>query len=118
MTLLCKFCQKDTAYVPLQVKTRKFEVHYCYDCSAEYVEYGDTKAIHIYTVISNRMYRWSINEITEQPDYGTIWYVGEPGEPGIRPNKKMKMLKSFTDYLPHITPNNIQSKLRFMLLFL
>jgi hypothetical protein len=118
MTLPCKFCSKDTAYVPLQVSKRKFDVHYCYNCSAEYVSYSDTSSVHIYTIINNKMYRWSVNSITEQSDYGTIWYVGEPGIPGERPNRKMKMLKSFDTYLPNITPENIVNKLRFMLLFL
>lgn len=119
MTLSCKFCHKDTVYVPLQIsKTRKFEVYYCYDCSAEYVNYGDTDSVHIYATLNNKMYRWSVNSITDQDDYGTIWYVGEPGIPGEQPNRKMKMLKSFNTYLPDITPENIERKLRFMLLFL
>lgn len=124
MTSHCKFCQKDNVYVPLIIKGgngsskyHTFEVYYCYDCAAEYVNYGEN-SVHLYTTLNDKMYRWSVNMIAGQPDYGTIWYVGEPGEPGVRPNKKMKLLKSFTDNLPQVTPKNIQSKLRFMLLFL
>ncbi len=120
MTLLCKFCSKDTVYVPLQVSRRKFEVHYCYDCSAEYVNYGDgeAKAVHLYITMSNKMYRWSVDEDEDHTQFGRIWYVGEPGVPGERPNRKMKMLKSFNQYFPSITPENIERKLRFILLFL
>jgi hypothetical protein len=122
MTLLCKFCPKETVYVPLSIKGgvgdnsfHMFEVHYCYDCKAEYVDWAENTSIHLYTMINNRMYRWSIegNGTT-----GRLWYVGEPGEPGIRPNRKLSLVKSFTKDFPPITPQNIERKLRFMLLFL
>jgi len=119
MTLSCRFCNKDTVYVPLKVAQRRtFEVHYCYDCQAEYVEYGKTEgtAIHLYTTINDKMYRWSTIE-SENGTSGYIWYIGEPGEPGIKPNRKLKLLKHF-EIPPTIVPSNVERKLRFMLLFL
>lgn len=119
MTPPCKFCQKDTVYVPLQVSPKhKFEVHYCYGCQAEFVDhkidYG--KVIHLYTTINTRMYRWSLME-DEDGYNGHLWYIGEPGEPGIRPNRKVKIIKTFS-CPPEITPENIERKIRIMLLFL
>lgn len=121
MTLQCKFCQKDAVYVPLVIKGGRgdskyhtFDVRYCYECAAEYVDWGGITSIHLYTTINSRMYRWSIE------DGGTLarlWYIGEPGEPGVRANRKLKLVKSFKE-TPQITPENIERKLRFMLLFL
>lgn len=115
----CKFCQKETVYVPLVIKGgngdnkyHTFEVHYCYDCKAEYVKWSGSDTIHLYATINTRMYRWSING-----GDAYLWYVGEPGEPGVRPNRKLKLVKSFREF-PPITPQNIERKLRFMLLFL
>lgn len=122
MTLNCKFCQKETVYVPLIIKGgngdksfHTFDVHYCYECAAEYVKWSGSNAIHLYTTINTRMYRWSI---TDKGGSSYLWYVGEPGEPGVRPNHKLKMLKSFKENFLSITPENIERKLRFILLFL
>jgi len=116
----CKFCQKETDYVPLVIKGgngdnsfHTFEVYYCYGCAAEFVEWRAAPATHLYTTINNRMYRWSIG--TESCH---IWYVGKPGEPGVRPNKDLKLVKTFKSDFPQITPENIERKLRFILLFL
>lgn len=123
---VCKFCLKDMVYVPIPIKyksrslgatslnPRQITVYYCYDCKYEYVVLGDNINHHLYTEINNRTYRWSL-------EYGMaqIWYVGEPGIPGKQPNRQMKRLQSFKDgYYPNITPQNIEQKLRFMLLFL
>jgi hypothetical protein len=113
--------------LPIKLKSRsvgattslgahQLTVHYCYDCKYEYVVFGfyDNINQHLYVEINNRTYRWSL-------EYGMaqLWYVGEPGIPGERPNRKMKRLQSFKDgYYPSITPQNIEQKLRFMLLFL
>jgi hypothetical protein len=122
MTQTCTFCHKDAVYVPLVVKAkngrsthRVFEVYYCYDCKAEYVHFGNIKNHHLYTTINNRMYRWSV-EIDGA--MGRLWYVGEPGEPGVTPNRKMELVKNFHAIYPAITPGNIQEKLKFILLFL
>jgi hypothetical protein len=121
MTLPCKFCPKETVYVPLIIKGgngdnkyHTFDVHYCYDCAAEYVDWSGSTAVHLYTTINNRMYRWSMEA---NGAAAHLWYVGEPGIPGKNPNRKMFLIKSFKDF-PQITPENIERKLRFILLFL
>jgi hypothetical protein len=118
----CKFCQKETVYVPLVIKGgngdksyHKFDVHYCYDCEAEYVHWGQINSVHLYTTVNNRMYRWSVEL---DGTMARLWYVGEPGEPGVRPNKKLKLVKNFKSIYPKITPQNVNEKLRFILLFL
>lgn len=68
-------------------------------------------------MLGDKMYRWS----TEEKDNimsGSIWFIGEPGKPGMYPNRKVDLLKNFKSGLPTITPENIERKLRFMLLFL
>ncbi len=122
----CKFCLKDMVYVPLPIKyksrslgatslgPKQIEAYFCYDCSYEYVRMGiDIENHHLYTVVNNRTYRWSL-------EYGVahIWYVGEPGIPGAQPNRKMFLVKTFKEGFPAITPQNIERKMRFMLLFL
>lgn len=118
----CQFCQKDTVYVPLKVSPKHtFQVYWCNDCNAEYLSNEDVHSIHLYTMVGSRMYRWSINRNDlqiEEPYSGSVWFIGEPGEPGIRPNRKLKLLKTFKDPIPQITPQNIERKLRFILVFL
>ena len=115
MTRLCKFCQKESVYVPLTISSKKtFKVYYCYDCSYEYVDKMSWSNHHLYASINNRMYRWSVDE---SGTAANLWYVGEPGDPGKFPNRKMFLIKTFKDF-PQITPQNIERKLRFILLFL
>jgi hypothetical protein len=111
----CKFCQKETIYAPLHYGGRKFEVYYCFDCMTEYVHWANINNVHQYAMINDRMYRWSIEL---DGTLGRLWYVAEPGTPGKIPNKGLKLVKSFKQNYPTITPQNIQEKLRFILLFL
>lgn len=94
---------------------KQIEAYFCYDCNYEYALLGGVENHHLYTTINNRMYRWSVEE-----DGATarLWYVGEPGIPGVQPNRKMFHIKSFKEHFPQITPQNIERKLRFILLFL
>ncbi len=115
-------------YVPLPIKfksrslgatsrgPKQFEVYYCYDCSYEYVLLGSgIENHHLYVTINNRMYRWSVED---EGKLARLWYIGEPGIPGVRANQKLSHIKSFKEYFPEITPQNIERKLRFILLFL
>lgn len=120
MSKTCVYCQKETVYVPLQFRSSSghkhtMEVHYCYDCAAEYVHWGQVNSKHLYTVINNRTYRWSI-EI--DGSLGRLWAIDEPGVPGKSPNRGLTVVKSFGDKYPTITPQNVNEKLRFILLFL
>lgn len=118
----CKFCQKETVYVPLVIKGgngdsnyHTFDVHYCYDCHAEYVHWGILDSIHLYATINNRLYRWSVEL---DGTLGRLWVIGEPGEVGVRPNRKVDLVKNFGRVYPDVTPQNIVEKIRFMLTFL
>lgn len=118
----CMFCQNETAYVPLIIKGgngdntyHTFEVHYCFECHAEYVHWGPVNAVHLYTVVNHRTYRWSLEL---DGSAARLWYIDEPGIPGVRQNKGVKLVKNFKGKYPAITPQNIEEKLRFILLFL
>ena len=114
----CQFCQKDTVYVPLQVSAKHtFHVYWCNECSAEYLSSDGHDAAHLYVMINNRMYRWTYHT-DKRGTVGLLWFIGEPGEQGVRPNRKLKLLKSFKGALPQITPQNVERKLRFILVFL
>lgn len=127
--IICTFCQKETLdkSLPLEpsnmsAKTgRLLRVNFCEKCLAEYVYWSEGDEIpfvtNLYITINDKMYRWS-------RDYhegkGRLWYVEEPGEPGSRPNKKLKLLKTFhkADETPNITPQNIVEKVKLILLFM
>jgi hypothetical protein len=121
---ICNFCQKEATYAPLTIKGvttpdryRKLRVHYCTDCAAEYVYWendGQLAAINLYVIINAKMYRWST---TLGEKVARLWYVKEPGLPGVQPNKGLNLLKSFEDH-PDLTPENVAEKIKFMLPFL
>jgi hypothetical protein len=126
--MICIFCQGEAVdkSLPLELSNhptvnRLLKVNFCVKCLAEYVYWAEGDEIpfvtNLYITINNKMYRWS-------RDYhegkGRLWYVEEPGEPGIRANKKLKLLKTFhkADETPHITPQNIVEKVKMILLFM
>jgi hypothetical protein len=115
---LCSFCQKETKYVPITVRgKRTLKVNFCADCSAEFVYWRDsgTMVTHLYTTVNDKMYRWSVDSFTD--GQARLWYVESPGIPGVQPNKNLKLLKSFNEF-PYITPQNINEKIKFMLVYL
>jgi hypothetical protein len=95
-------------------------VYFCYPCKAEYCQFWQSTVfanISLYTEINQEMYRWSVSSTGD----AQLWYVGEPGEPGIRANKKLESIKYFrteTVNVPTITPLNINEKIRTWLLLL
>lgn len=119
MKTICHFCNKQTACVPLN-ETTFIEVYFCYGCQAEYTYWNaceEPTFVHLYTTINNNMYRWSTFFVNKK-QRGAIFHVKEPGIPGVKPNKDLKRVKSFSSNLPTITPDNVNVKLKFMLLFL
>lgn len=111
----CDFCAKEMAPVPLIVGKHTIEVSFCYNCKYEYASWGGAVTRNLYATINDKMYRWSIEDAD---GVARLWYVGEPGEPGVRPNRKLRVLKSFAKFYPTITPTNIERKLKFILVFL
>jgi hypothetical protein len=85
---------------------------------AEYV-YGVTSkipyAVNLYTTIHDKMYRWSYHFVTKT---GTLWYIETPGIPGVTPNRDMQMLKVIHEDAPKVTPQNLNDKLKLILLFM
>ena len=118
-TRLCDFCQKETVYCPITIskKQRKLTTYFCYDCKAEYVCWSgaNVTARHLYTVIDEKCYRWSVTMIS---NVGHIWLILEPGIPGKQANKKLELVRVFKEDVPIITPDNIKDKLSTYLLFL
>jgi len=123
--LQCRFCLNDTFSANFQAYPRVLYVNYCYICRAEYVWfYKPYQAnIHLYTVINKETYRWTIVywptahhkiDIMENK----LWHVQQPGFPGLLLNQNVKLLKTFKIDNPIINPQNIQEKLKIMLLFL
>jgi hypothetical protein len=96
------------------------DVYFCHRCQAEYVYFRRSSSLantSLYTTIGGRMYRWSIAR-----SIGQVWYIKTPGEPGVRRNEGMELVKSFCpeagESIPQLTPANINEKLRTWLVFL
>jgi hypothetical protein len=92
-------------------------VYFCDACRAETVSFADDGnyfSHSLYTVINDRMYRWTTFKGTIA---GVLSHIGKPGIPGERPNGSVTNLLELKIY-PNITPENVQEKIRFMLLFL
>lgn len=110
----CIYCKKEVPPAPLpEMEAHAATVFFCHDCKAEYVFWSDgILASHsLYTEISGRTYRWTVGG-----GIGQIWYVGDPGEPGVRVNKNMQSIKAFSfKNCPNITPTNIQQKIKNIL---
>lgn len=120
MKIDCKFCQKEMAYVPLTlshsgISAITVPAYYCHGCNYEYAPIGGMKNHHLYRMVGEKMYRWSYEETT---NVARIWYVGKPGVPGVSPNSDLKLLKSFEEHFPEVTPQNVEDKLKLVLVFL
>lgn len=116
----CKFCQQEMKDVSFTIPggngggKHKFDVHYCFDCNYERCAIGSTVNHHLYKMINERMYRWSTRE---EDETGYLWHVGKPGVPGVRLNQDMKLIKFLKKQASLITPENIERKIKMILLF-
>ncbi len=110
----CIYCKKEVPPAPLpEMESLGATVFFCHACKTEYVFWSDGElASHsLYTKINDRTYRWTVGAGVCQ-----LWYIGDPGEPGVRVNKNMQSIKAFNfKNSPNITPNNIQQKIRTIL---
>jgi hypothetical protein len=123
VTPLCQFCQTETAYAPLMDMKGHAEIFFCSNCQAEYLYYTygtetiSAFSISLYTEINDKMYRWTIYR-----DFyihrATLWWVGDPGIPGVKSNRKMKCLWSCSEEMPELTPQNVKEKISHWLSFL
>lgn len=118
--IICQFCQQQAPYTPLEeMELHSVRVYWCELCHAEYLHFSESPVVNscsLYTVINGRMYRWTVTE----PGKASLWYIREPGEPGVRPNRHTERLLSLSkeEAQPVVTPQNIHDKLSTYLLFL
>lgn len=119
----CQFCGQGAAYSPLnEMEYHGVGVYFCHSCSAEYLYYqsGGLASSSLYTEINGKMFRWTVvvgrNSMWCS---ATLWYIEKPGIPGKKKNEGMIPIKEF-DYpnVPHLTPQNVNEKLRTWLVFL
>jgi hypothetical protein len=118
--VICQFCQQLAAYTPLEeMEIHSVRVYWCEPCHAEYLHFSESPVVNscsLYTTINNRMYRWSVTVL----DHASLWYIEEPGIPGVKANKGTVRLFSLGrgEAKPTVTPQNIHDKLATYLLFL
>lgn len=108
------------AFVPLTLSHTgmsaiTINAYWCEKCYYEYAPLGGMINHHLYKMIGDRMFRWSYEETT---DVARIWYIGSPGIPGVSPNKDLKLLKTFEEHFPMVTPDNVEEKLKLVVTFL
>lgn len=117
----CTYCGGPAGYAPIpEMDHHGADVYFCQRCQAEYIYFRKTEFLantSLYTKIGERTYRWSVAR-----GVGQIWYIKTPGEPGVRRNEGMELVKAFLpnngDVIPTLTPENINERLRTWLVFL
>ena len=115
--MICYYCQQKTVKKPLSIENEHtINVEFCENCKAEYIYWADgVLTTHLYTYINDKMYRWSVDS---DGVIGRLWHYEEPGIPAVRPNRKGKLVKVFHEDKPDITPQNINDKIKLILLFM
>src|SRR4051812_47571370 len=108
----CTFCLKEAPHSPiLEMERHGVEIYFCHECKAEYLYFvgGTLAGTSLYTEINNKTYRWSFNSTGS----AQLWFIKEPGEPGVRKNENLVPIKyfSYDEKVPQITPTNINEKL-------
>lgn len=116
MIVYCSFCGKVTPEVKCDgLNKHGLDVYYCNECSTEYLYWSDGKfaGIYLYVNIGERSYRWSTNSDK------TKGYLRRcQPSPHAETPYPVKLLASFDAPLPEITPDNIEQKVKTMLVFL
>lgn len=118
---ICKFCNQEVKDAPVdEMSKHGIGVFFCHACQAEYLFFrsGHCASVSLYTNINERCYRWTVTSV----DTAQLWYVKEPGIPGVKKNEGMAPVKSFNkdkgDAIPQLTPANVNGKVRMWLPFL
>jgi hypothetical protein len=119
---LCKFCGGQATYAPLeQMEDFGIKVFFCHPCGAEYLYYSREEtpttyaSVSLYTEVKNKMYRWTV---FDDGNRSTLWWVKDPGVPGSRINKDLVAILMFSEAMPEVTPQTIQTKVQIWLPFL
>jgi hypothetical protein len=114
--IICRFCQNPAEHKPLpEAETLAMEIYFCFTCGAEYSTYSGRLNIYysLYTFINNRLYRWSTGGVSSY-----LYYISVPGIPGVKVNSGVTLVTSFDSELLNITPQNINEKIKTILMFL
>jgi hypothetical protein len=117
----CQFCLKSATRSPLEEMARHgVDVYFCHTCKAEYLYWGDKELASwsLYTIHHDKMYRWTVAMEGFMSEGAQLWYVKEPGIPGVKPNSKLELIKTFMEDAPDITPENFPIKLPTYLVFI
>lgn len=117
----CEYCGGSAGYSPIDEMNRhEADVYFCQRCKAEYIYFRRTEFLantSLYVEINGKTYRWSHNR-----GIGQLWFIEKPGEPGVRRNDGIKLVRTFSpgvgESVPQITPSNIEEKVRTILVFL
>jgi hypothetical protein len=116
----CSHCGGFAGYAPIpEMDYHEADVYFCHRCQAEYIYFrgtGNLASVSLYTTINGKMYRWSTNRTI-----GQLWRIKIPGIPGEKKNEGVEMIRSFNpdvgEAIPNITPENIEEKIRTILVF-
>lgn len=120
MEVICRFCRKEAPHIPIKELERiGVKNYWCETCRAEYLIWEDseiTNSCTLYTTIKDKCYCWS----TTATGRAALWYVEDPGELGKEMQKNRRVLFSIAprDNQPTITPENVNQKIKTMLVFL
>lgn len=118
--VICRFCQQTALNIPIKVLDRiGVRHHWCETCQAEYLRFEDSDTINsctLYTTIKDKCYCWA----TTGTGRAALWYVENPGELGKEISRDREVLFSLAprDNQPTITPENVNQKIKTMLVFL
>lgn len=114
----CKYCLLESTYSPIEgFGLHGIDIYFCHNCFVEclYVKHsGDKISTSIYCKIEDKMYRWTIIN----KNMAHLWEVKVPGEPGLKINKDLVLIKTFKNNIPEITPDNILNKITSWLPFI
>lgn len=118
--IICDFCKQEAPHTPIQaLESKGLKIYFCENCNTEYTLWNDQTpaARHMYVTINDKLYRWTITR-AGQGVKAYLRYYKDPGIPGAMVNRNQELLQIFTESIPEITPDNIEQKIRFILLFL
>lgn len=117
MMHLCLFCKEELN----NFFYNKLNVYFCKNCMAEFMFDKSYKRVSLYTSILDSMYRVSYYQSyicnTVPPYHYELWFIGEPGIPGVSINKKLY----FISYIPgtfKVNPDNVNKKIKDILAFI
>lgn len=118
---LCRFCCQKLRHSHMpELEENDIQIYVCDPCQSEYIysNEGALISLSIYTKIKERHYRWTVTS----PDQAALWRVSFYPESNSKPaygqHDYAKMIKSWKQDIPNISPSNIYQKVQTYLIFL